>query len=109
MRFLRWWHILRCQLTSGLTTSGLVGGEASVSHLSLEQEECKITKKKLEPEKIGTRGKIVLVIYMSLRASGLARLTSYGQHGSDTTCHTPFRESRNEASIRVPRMFKSHV
>jgi hypothetical protein len=24
-------------------------------------------------------------------------------------CHTPFREKRNEASIRVPRMFKSHV
>jgi hypothetical protein len=24
-------------------------------------------------------------------------------------CHTPFWERRNEASIRVPRMFKSHV
>jgi hypothetical protein len=24
-------------------------------------------------------------------------------------CHTPFRDSRNEASIRVPRMFHSHV
>jgi hypothetical protein len=24
-------------------------------------------------------------------------------------CHTPFRERRNEASIRVHRMFKSHV
>jgi hypothetical protein len=24
-------------------------------------------------------------------------------------CHTPFWENRNEASIRVPRMFKSHV
>jgi hypothetical protein len=24
-------------------------------------------------------------------------------------CHTPFRDSGNEASIRVPRMFKSHV
>jgi hypothetical protein len=46
---------------------------------------------------------------MSLRASGLARLASYGQHGSDTTCHTLFWESRNKASIRVPRMFKSHV
>jgi hypothetical protein len=29
----------------------------------------------------------------------------YGAH----YCHTPFRERRNEASIRVPRMFKSHV
>jgi hypothetical protein len=29
-------------------------------------------------------------IEMSLRASGLARLASYSQHGSDTTCHTPF-------------------
>jgi hypothetical protein len=26
-----------------------------------------------------------------------------------TTCHTPFRERGNEASIRVPRMFKSHA
>jgi hypothetical protein len=25
------------------------------------------------------------------------------------TCHTPFQERGNEASIRVPRMFKSHV
>jgi hypothetical protein len=24
-------------------------------------------------------------------------------------CHTPFRERGNEASIRVPRMFKSHI
>jgi hypothetical protein len=24
-------------------------------------------------------------------------------------CHTPFRDNRNEASIRVPRMFNSHV
>jgi hypothetical protein len=46
---------------------------------------------------------------MSLRASGLARLASYSQHGSDTTCHTPFHDSGNEASIRVPRMFNSHV
>jgi hypothetical protein len=43
MRLLRWWHIPRCQLTSGLKTGALAGSEASVSHLSLEQEECKIT------------------------------------------------------------------
>jgi hypothetical protein len=24
-------------------------------------------------------------------------------------CRTPFRDSRNEASIRVPRMFHSHI
>jgi hypothetical protein len=109
MRLLQRWHILRCQLTSGLTASALAGGEASASHLSLEQEECKIIIFLKEPQKIGTRKEIFFVIYMSLRASGLARLASYGQHGSDTTCHTPFRESRNEASIRVPRMFKSHI
>jgi hypothetical protein len=106
-RLLQQWHIPRCQLTSGLTTSSLAGGEASASHLSLEQEECKIKFFK-EPQKIGTR-KNSFVIYMSLRASGLARLASYGQHGFDTTCHTLFQESRNEASIRVPRMFKSHL
>jgi hypothetical protein len=43
MRLLQRWHVLRCQLTSGLTAGALVGGEANVSHLSLEQEECKIT------------------------------------------------------------------
>jgi hypothetical protein len=37
------WHVPRGQLTSGLTTGALAGGEVSVSHLSLEQEECKIT------------------------------------------------------------------
>jgi hypothetical protein len=46
---------------------------------------------------------------MSLRVSGLARLASYGQHSSDTTCHTLVLKSRTEASICVPRMFKSHV
>jgi hypothetical protein len=34
----------------------LAGGEAGVSNLSLEQEECKITIFK-EPQKIGTRKK----------------------------------------------------
>jgi hypothetical protein len=57
---------------------------------------------------MGTSEKVVLY-YMSLRASSLARLESYEKHGSDTTCHTLFRESGNETSIRVPRMFKSHV
>jgi hypothetical protein len=28
---------------------------------------------------------------------------------SKANCHTPFQERGNEASIRVPRMFKSHV
>jgi hypothetical protein len=107
MTLLRWWHVLRCQLTSGLTVGSLAGGEASASHLSLKQEECKITFFK-EPQKIGTRENS-FVIYMSLRASGLATLASYGQHGSDTTCHSPFRESENKAFIRVPRMFKSHI
>jgi hypothetical protein len=26
-----------------------------------------------------------------------------------TRCHTPFQERGNKASIRVPRMFKSHA
>jgi hypothetical protein len=58
---------------------------------------------------IRDKGKIVFETYMSLRASGLARLAPDGQHSSDTTCRTPFWESGNETSIRVPRMFKSHV
>jgi hypothetical protein len=62
MKHLRWWHVPRCQLTSGLTAGALAGGEASASHLSLEQEECKITIFK-EPPKIGTR-KNSFVIYI---------------------------------------------
>jgi hypothetical protein len=88
MSLLQRWHVPRCQLTSGLTAGALAGGAASASHLSLEQEECKITSFK-EPQKIGTR-KNSFVIYMSLRASGLARPAFYDQHGSDTTCHTMF-------------------
>jgi hypothetical protein len=86
----------------------LAGGEVSTSHLSLEQEECKVTFFYKEPQKRGTRENS-FVTYMSLRAFGLARLESYGQLGSDTTCHTPFRENGNKASIRMPRLFKSHV
>jgi hypothetical protein len=57
---LQWrWHVSRCQLTIGLTASALASSESSASHLSLEQEECKITIFK-EPQKIGTREKIVL-------------------------------------------------
>jgi hypothetical protein len=88
MKLLQRWHVPRCQLTSGLTTGALVGGEESASHLSLEQEECKITIF-LNPRKYG-QGKNSFVIYMSLRVSGLARLVSYGQHGSDTTCNISF-------------------
>jgi hypothetical protein len=36
----------------------------------------------------------------SLRSTTVAKLDG---------CHIPFRESGNEASIRMPRMFKSHV
>jgi hypothetical protein len=40
--------------------------------------------------------------------------TYYAQTADDSAwwyhpCHTPFRERGNEASIRVPRMFKSHA
>jgi hypothetical protein len=38
-----------------------------------------------------------------------ARLASYSQPGSDTSCHTPVLTSRTEAPIRVPRMLKSHT
>jgi hypothetical protein len=31
------------------------------------------------------------------------------QRSYQAKCHTPFREIGNEASIRVPRMFKSHA
>jgi hypothetical protein len=37
---------------------------------------------------------------------GSLRVKTYDEA---TQCHTPFRERGNEASIRVPRMFKSHA
>jgi hypothetical protein len=46
------------------------------------------------------------IIYMSLRMSGLARLANITLI---PLVITQFREDRIEASIRVPRMFKSHV
>jgi hypothetical protein len=46
---------------------------------------------------------------MSLRVTVQARLASYSQHSSDTTCHTLVLGNRTEASIRVLRMFKSHA
>jgi hypothetical protein len=33
----------------------------------------------------------------------------HGSVGEAALCHTLFRDSRNETSIRVPRMFNSHV
>jgi hypothetical protein len=55
---------------------------------------------------------------MRRRASG-ASVRSWGRCGGPTTpvpslvvavgCHTPFRDSGNEASTRVLRMFHSHV
>jgi hypothetical protein len=37
------------------------------------------------------------------------RCCSFRHDPHPQTCHTPFRDSGNEASIRVPRMFHSHV
>jgi hypothetical protein len=50
-------------------------------------------------------GKEKVVFYLSRRM--LDTETRY--HEIEKLCHTPFRERGNEASIRVPRMFKSHV
>jgi hypothetical protein len=34
---------------------------------------------------------------------------TYDGLSSKVPYHTPFRDNRNEASIRVPRMFNSHI
>jgi hypothetical protein len=39
----------------------------------------------------------------------LAEIEDVITDGMGVACHTPFREIGNEASIRVPRMFKSHA
>jgi hypothetical protein len=36
-------------------------------------------------------------------------ITTAPRYRIKEVCHTPFREIGNEASIRVPRMFKSHA
>jgi hypothetical protein len=52
-----------------------------------------------------------LRIYREKRA--LVRCMEQGHEHKDPPrvcrCHTPFRDSGNETSIRVPRMFHSHV
>jgi hypothetical protein len=47
-------------------TGAFAGGVASPSHLSLEQEECKIANFK-EPQKIGIRKKLFCNIYVLKR------------------------------------------
>jgi hypothetical protein len=67
-------------------------------------------KKILEGEK---KGKWVEVMSMAAWSHNTTvyRATNFTQfwlmYGAE--CHTPFREIGNEASIRVPRMFKSHA
>jgi hypothetical protein len=43
---------MRCQLTSVLTVGAPAGSDASVCHLLLEQEECKITVSELKTKKL---------------------------------------------------------
>jgi hypothetical protein len=54
------------------------------------------------PHKSYMRQYIIKLVHSDPTDAGLNR------HKHDL-CHTPFRENGNEASIRVPRMFKSHV
>jgi hypothetical protein len=46
-------------------------------------------------------------IYRDASGQGLGCVLM--QDGHVVACHTPFRDSRNEASIHVPMMFHSHV
>jgi hypothetical protein len=39
----------------------------------------------------------------------LSKIINHEMLVEETQCHTPFQERGNEASIRVPKMFKSHV
>jgi hypothetical protein len=48
-------------------------------------------------------------IVMAFPSVAPSRLRSMSLSTSESLCHTPFRDSGNEASIRVPRMFHSHV
>jgi hypothetical protein len=52
----------------------------------------------------------MLVLQVELtRAWEVENTTALASAREDAECHTPFREIGNEASIRVPRMFKSHA
>jgi hypothetical protein len=50
----------------------------------------------------------IVVLFDSRVSHSFIAVAYVGKHNL-LLCHTPFRERRNEASIRVPRMFKSHV
>jgi hypothetical protein len=49
------------------------------------------------------------VLVLTSLALQLASSTRRDVNMCHLSCHTPFREIGNEASIRVPRMFKSHA
>jgi hypothetical protein len=49
------------------------------------------------------------VVISSVVANAMALVNNHMPDFDAEICHTPFRDSGNEASIRVPRMFKSHV
>jgi hypothetical protein len=51
-------------MTSGLTTGALASDEASASHLSLEQEECKVTIFLRTPENRDKEKTYSFVIYV---------------------------------------------
>jgi hypothetical protein len=54
----------------------------------------------------------IRMFLLSLTRATFNWLTSLPPNSIDSwvsLCHTPFRDSGNEASIRVPRMFHSHV
>jgi hypothetical protein len=56
-----------------------------------------------EPNKSDTKKRQVLKVYYTKIKQKKNKMLLQGG------CHTPFRERGNEASIRVPRMFKSHA
>jgi hypothetical protein len=70
----------------------------------------KSVKKKLEIAQCTNREKVLFMVHQLFGTVADWWETNCNTHANvEAICHTPVLGNRTKASIRVPRMFKSHV
>jgi hypothetical protein len=97
--------------------SHIIGDSQAKSHQSSNTctlcTNSKVVASQIEKERIAreptTESYLALVRRMESYFKGFTVEHIKRSENSEPDCHTPFRERGNEASIRVPRMFKSHA